>query len=104
MAKRIDASLAVKLPRVFPFEHRIVEHHRCADEIDTVLGEITLAARFLPLEHDALTRPCSQAAIWRRQALVASEALLDRPRHPPYSAPSHTRPAGGSIPPRRLET
>lgn len=54
MAQRIDAPFAMELPRVLALEHRAVEHHRCTDEIDAVLGEITLAARFLPLEHDAL--------------------------------------------------
>lgn len=53
MAERIETPLAVELARVFTLENRIVEDLRRADEIDAVLSDILLAARFIPLEHDA---------------------------------------------------
>lgn len=53
MAQRIEAPLAVELAGVFALENRIIEHLRRADEIDAVLSDILLAARFLPLKHDA---------------------------------------------------
>jgi tRNA pseudouridine(55) synthase len=103
MAQRIDAPLAMELPRVLSLEHRAVEHHRCTDEIDAVLGEITLAARFLPLEHDALTRPCSPVLFGGARLRWQAKLCLTANPIPPYSRRSHTRPGRGLIPRRRLE-
>ncbi len=54
MPEGIEAAFAMELARVFALENRIVEHLRRADEINAVLSDVLLTARFLPLEHDAL--------------------------------------------------
>jgi hypothetical protein len=51
MAERMETLFAVELPGILALEHGVVEHHGSTDEIDAVLGDIQLAARFLPLEH-----------------------------------------------------
>jgi hypothetical protein len=54
MADGEKAPLAMELPGVFAFEHRVFEHEGGANEIDAVLLHVLAPARLFPLEHNAL--------------------------------------------------
>lgn len=74
MAERIETPLAMELARVFTLKNRTVEHLRRADEIDAVLSDILLAARFLPLEHDAPSIACPEQEQDRSYLAAAPQA------------------------------
>ena len=61
MPDRHEALLAVKTARVFPLQHRIVEHQGGADEIDAVKRHILPASGFFPFEHSRPLRAVSPA-------------------------------------------
>jgi hypothetical protein len=60
MAEREHTLLAIHLAVVFALEDRVVEHARCAYEIDAVIGEIPAAKLVVPLEHKRPLRPRSR--------------------------------------------
>ncbi len=77
MADGDVAFFSGELPDVFAFDHRVVEHQRCADKIDAVVAKVLEPLALVPFVHEGLD---ATPLAGRTTGFCHGESLLARER------------------------